>query len=679
MKRRIFYLFVLVTILIPFFTACGGGGGGGGGGIDSRINNYNVNLKSLSVSSGTLSPVFSPDTTSYNLEVTGTTDSITIKPGIADSTSTISINNQAVDTESEYTASLDTGINAIKVIVKAADDATAKTYNISVNRLSGSSSNADLAGLEISDGTLSPLFSANTTGYDVNVSVDTSSINVKSTVAGINASVTVNGNPVASGSESSTVNLSNATTNVIVKVSAENSTLKTYNIKVNKAVTGINANLSDIKLSSGELSPGFEIDRTVYTVYESNTIANITVTPFVAEKGSTVKVNGTSVTSGKASASIYLPVGSSTITINVKSKKGVLKTYTLEVIRAAAGSNENNNSYLANLTVSTGKLSPGFDMGITAYSVDVEDDRAGITITPTTSASDAVVTVNNYTVSSGTISQFIPLATGTNTISVVVTARDGTAKTYTIEVMKCHPGLVREFEADDVPFNMIYVPARTFPTSVNVFGDATVPDPYWIGETEVTYELWERVRLWAAGHGYCFDQNGTGDITEPVGKITWRDCIIWCNALTEFCNAFYKTSYKCVYYYNGIILRNNQTDTLFCDKADVDISATGSRLRTGDEGCLAAKSKGSNSSNGAVEYPAGSGWWWTPGTYASGAAADYNNAAATGLVAVYNQGGSSSVKSKQPNILGIYDMSGNAYEWCFDFRVIMIIYILSEC
>ena len=222
MKKHGFHLFVLGTMMISLLTACGGGGGGGGGDkTDSRVNNYNVNLKTLTVSSGTLSPVFSPDTTSYNLEVTGTTSSIVIKPEISDSSSYITVNNQAVSSGDSHTETIDADMKTITVVVKAPDNSTTKTYYISVNRVSGPSGNANLAGLEISEGALSPSFSANTTGYNVDVPYDTAGIYVTPTVAGINATVTVNGISVSSGNESSFIPLTSAINVITIKVTAE--------------------------------------------------------------------------------------------------------------------------------------------------------------------------------------------------------------------------------------------------------------------------------------------------------------------------------------------------------------------------------------------------------------------------------------------------------------------------
>ena len=64
--------------------------------------------------------------------------------------------------------------------------------------------------------------------------------------------------------------------------------------------------------------------------------------------------------------------------------------------------------------------------------------------------------------------------------------------------------------------------------------------PYKLGKTEVTYKLWKEVYDEAVkpGHGYVFanagkkGSSGTGSEDEPVTTISWRDCIVWCNAYT---------------------------------------------------------------------------------------------------------------------------------------------------
>ena len=83
-----------------------------------------------------------------------------------------------------------------------------------------------------------------------------------------------------------------------------------------------NADLSNLVLSAGAISPTFSAGTTNYTLTVPNTTTSTTVTPTVADATATVKVNGQTVTSGTASSSISLNVGSNTINTVVTAQDG---------------------------------------------------------------------------------------------------------------------------------------------------------------------------------------------------------------------------------------------------------------------------------------------------------------------------------------------------------------------
>ena len=91
---------------------------------------------------------------------------------------------------------------------------------------------------------------------------------------------------------------------------------------------------------------------------------------------------------------------------------------------------------LSGLSLSAGELAPAFDAGVTSYTAPVEHTRNTITVTPTASNRDATITVNGVATASGAASVALSLVVGENAIAVVVTAEDGTQRTYTVTVTR---------------------------------------------------------------------------------------------------------------------------------------------------------------------------------------------------------------------------------------------------
>ena len=208
-------------------------------------------------------------------------------------------------------------------------------------------------------------------------------------------------------------------------------------VRYSPSVAFSDTTLSSLALSAGSLTPAFASGTTSYTASASYAVASTTVTPTVAQPSSTVTVNGTTVVSGSASSSIPLTVGTNTVTVVVTAQNASTRTYTVTVTRGAAAT----NATLSNLALAAGSLSPSFSSGTTSYASSVVNASASTTVTPTVADANATVTVNGTTVASAATSAAISLAEGSNMITVLVTAEDGTTtQAYSVTVTRASAG-----------------------------------------------------------------------------------------------------------------------------------------------------------------------------------------------------------------------------------------------
>ncbi|WP_051217394.1 cadherin-like beta sandwich domain-containing protein, partial [Paenibacillus assamensis] len=332
--------------------------GGENGRLISQLvpKSSNANLSNLTLSAGTLSPVFASGTLSYTANVANAVTELDVTPTVTDSKASVKVNGATVASGSASRVALNVGANTITVVVTA-EDGTPKTYTVTVTRAVPKSSNADLNSLALSVGTLSPTFASGQTSYTANVASGVTELNVTPTVADSKATVTVNGATVASGS-ASRVSLNVGPNPIAVVVTAEDGTTKTYTVTVTRAQSS-NADLSSLTLSEGTLSPAFATGTTSYTASVANNVASLDATATVADSKATVTINGASVASGSVTR-VSLNVGSNPITVVVTAEDGTPKTYTVTVTRA-----KSSNADLSSLMLSAGTLSPAFASGTT--------------------------------------------------------------------------------------------------------------------------------------------------------------------------------------------------------------------------------------------------------------------------------------------------------------------------
>ncbi len=159
---------------------------------------------------------------------------------------------------------------------------------------------------------------------------------------------------------------------------------------------------------------------------------------------------------------------------------------------------------------------------------------------------------------------------------------------------------------------------------------------FYIGKYPVQWGEFEQVRDWSvANKGYDLDGVGAGNGSNyPVTDVTWYQALKWCNARSERegKTPVYKLSDGAVYRTGELV-------------PEVDTSADGYRLPSEKEWEWAARGgtqtkgytySGSDDIDAAVWYNGNSG------------------------------GGTQLVGTKAASELGMHDMSGNVWEWCFD-------------
>ena len=345
---------------------------------------------------GTLSPAFDPTKTEYTYTSDPDEDEVTIVVTPAEGADAVIVGHP------------DGKVNPadgedIEVIVTA-EDGSNTIYTIHVER--GLSSNNYLDQLEVENYDIVPDFDKDEDHYTLSVNSDIDKATIIAHAEDDRATVS---------GDTGEQNLAYGSNVFTVTVTAEDNTERPYYITITRALNS-DVKLSDLKVE-GTTIDGFDPDTPTYdygTV--ENDVDSLTVIGTPQDQNATVEV-----IDADENGVVPIAVGDNTITIKVTAQDNTEGFYTITVTRKAESNNDLNSLEVEDYT-----LDPEFNKDITSYAITVPSDVDDVHVNAVPDDPTATVTVEGAD----------NLQPGENTITVTVTADDGTPKVYTITVTK---------------------------------------------------------------------------------------------------------------------------------------------------------------------------------------------------------------------------------------------------
>lgn len=353
-------------------------------------------LSELKVSSFNLTPVFPSDTLDYSLTVDTNVSEVTISAVATDSYATVTgdIGKKA----------LTFGDNTFYIKVKA-ENGNIKTYTIIVKRLDKRSNENGLKTLTVSNIYFD--FKVDQYRYDLEADKDITTVKINSTLIDSKASY-VDG----FGNDTKTLVIGNNT--FYIKVKAEDDTVKTYTINIvkNDGKSTVNT-LQSLSVVGYKNIIKFVPETFTYSMSVSSQVDQI-------EIDSKLMSTKSSYVSGYGNRKVKLNVGVNKVEIKIKSEKGDVKTYAINVTRE----DPKENTYLKSIEIEDVYIK--FDKDTFEYKFEIPFKINKLKLKTVTEEKNSTVTVTGNE----------KLSVGENTVIIEVVSESGKKKEYKLIATK---------------------------------------------------------------------------------------------------------------------------------------------------------------------------------------------------------------------------------------------------
>ena len=403
----------------------------------TRLLSSDNSLKTLTVTPGSLSPLFDPTKLDYTLNVATNVPAVTIAVTKSDPGAVLSGN---VSNDGRATIQLDgPGTSKAVSIIVTAPNGESKTYRITINRAASSNNNLSALRVQVgtADQTLSPGFSSGETSYRVDVGTKVTSVTVTATKA--DPLAVISGGVPNEGQATIQLDGPGTQKDVSIHVAAQDGNVKTYTVTIKRAAPSSNNNLSALSVTPGTLSPAFSADQLAYTVDVPTNISSVDVSATKADPDAVTSGSlsvGTGQAGGQASIPLGTPGTTTAVSITVRAPDGTSKEYSVTINRRAS-----NDSTLSALSADAGTLDPPFAPTIVNYTVQVGLLVGSVTITATKNDLNAIMSSLGSTIAAagipiGHVTVSPALGVGT-TVDLTLIAQDGINRTeYKITVTR---------------------------------------------------------------------------------------------------------------------------------------------------------------------------------------------------------------------------------------------------